>query len=86
MANPNLMNGHFMPNLAMPTYNAQPYFSESSSSSSQYNNNHTATTSGNVYRRENPKLSRPVPNVDSSESQEFKGTFIRVLIQSLISF
>ncbi len=68
MANPNLINGQFMP---MPTYNAQPYFSDSSSSSSQFNNNPTATTSGNMFR--NPKLSRPAPNMETAESQEFKG-------------
>jgi len=83
VANP-VINGHFIqnvPNLtAIPivpqAYNAQPYFSDSSSSSS---NNHTATTSGNLFRRENPKFARPAPSMDASESRDFKENPVKIL-------
>jgi len=89
MANQNIapmINGHFIQNVpnftAIPiipqTYNAQPYFSDSSSSSSNYNN-HTATTSANLYRRENPKFTRPAPSMDSTESQNFKENPVKLL-------
>jgi hypothetical protein len=75
-----------MPNTSnMPinsnTYSAQPYFTDNMNMNmnSLPNNNQTATTSGSYIRKENPKLTRPVPSMDISESQEFRENPIKLM-------
>ena len=74
MGFPMMGNGSNMP-MMHNTYNAQPYFQENNGLSPNGNMN-AASTSGNFFRRENPKLNRPVPTMDSMEAKEFRGIFI----------
>jgi hypothetical protein len=68
-ANPNIQTMPMIPN----TYNAQPYFTENPTNSPP----NTATTSGNMFR--NTKLTRPVPQMDASESKEFNENPVKLL-------
>lgn len=71
MGFPMMTNGSNMP-MIHNTYNAQPYFQDNNGLSPNTSMN-SASTSGNFFRRENPKLNRPVPSMDSMESREFRG-------------
>jgi len=64
---PNIMNT--TPTIPT-TYNAHPYLDNNSPT--------TATTSGVYPRKENAKLTRPVPNLDPSESKEFKENPVKI--------
>jgi len=71
-----------MTNGSMPmmhnTYSAQPYFQDNSGLSPNSNMN-AASTSGNFFRRENPKINRPVPSMDNNEAREFKENPVKIL-------
>ena len=88
LMSPQLMHTSSLPqmnngiNVIPNTYNAQPYFTENTSSPP--GTNHTATTSGNLMRKENPKLIRPAPYLDMSELREFKGIYLLVPIIYII--
>jgi len=49
------------------TYNAQPYFTD--------NNSPPGQTGTSDFKTENVKLTRPVPSMNASDSQEYKGNF-----------
>lgn len=89
MGNSNMMPGAYGQNMGYPanfapmqnganTYNAQAYFPENNTNNSP-NGNHTATTSGNYMRRDNTKLTRPVPQMDLPESKEFKENPVKMV-------
>jgi len=65
----NINNVEDMPNT---TYNAQPYFTDQSNSPPSAQ----TIASDNFPKAENVKLTRPVPAMNASETQEYKGTVL----------